>query len=92
MAEMTEEYLPKWEKVAGLSPAFSFILPLINALSKSTRPPLPDSDAGLLRRPLHSIGMRCGLPSCGNQKKVRDENVGIIASCCHALATQSFMV
>lgn len=70
IAEMTEEYLPKWDKVAGISPAFNFILPLVNALAKSTRPPLPDSDAGLLRRPLHAIGMRCGLPSCGNQTKV----------------------
>ena len=69
-AESMEEYLPKWETVAGRSPAFKFVLPLVEALAKSARPLLPASDAGLLRKPLHATGMRCGLPSCGKTEKV----------------------
>ena len=70
VADSFKEYMPRLRRVADRSPAFQYILPLAEALSHSAKPPLPASDTGLLRGPLHRVGMRCGLPSCGARNKV----------------------
>jgi hypothetical protein len=75
LSDVMTQYLPEWRRVAHESPVLQYVLPIVEALAASTKPPLPEADTGLLRRPLHRVGMRCSLLSCGARSKVGGPNI-----------------